>query len=148
MGRLIINFALGFCPVIWGPPFGDQRMNCFFSQYFLQDDVKIVAVDLQAMAPIPGVIQIQGDITKVVTSAGHSGRSNWRDDFMQIERYIPSITSSHSQTGTAEEIIGHFKGEQADLVVCDGAPDVTGLHDIDEYIQVGILLYQMTSTSI
>ena len=30
-----------------------------------QEDVKIVAVDLQAMAPIPGVIQIQGDITKV-----------------------------------------------------------------------------------
>jgi len=30
-----------------------------------KDDVKIVAVDLQAMAPLPGVIQIQGDITKV-----------------------------------------------------------------------------------
>ena len=29
--------------------------------------VKIVAVDLQAMAPLPGVIQIQGDITKVYT---------------------------------------------------------------------------------
>ncbi|GBN33133.1 hypothetical protein AVEN_15926-1, partial [Araneus ventricosus] len=27
-------------------------------------DVKIVAVDLQAMAPLPGVTQIQGDITK------------------------------------------------------------------------------------
>lgn len=28
-------------------------------------EVKIVAVDLQAMAPLPGVVQIQGDITKV-----------------------------------------------------------------------------------
>ena len=28
-------------------------------------DTKIIAVDLQAMAPIPGVVQIQGDITKV-----------------------------------------------------------------------------------
>ncbi len=28
-------------------------------------DVKIVAVDLQAMAPLPGVVQLQGDITKV-----------------------------------------------------------------------------------
>ncbi|XP_026689112.1 putative tRNA (cytidine(32)/guanosine(34)-2'-O)-methyltransferase [Diaphorina citri] len=28
---------------------------------------KIVAVDLQAMAPIPGVIQVQGDITKEST---------------------------------------------------------------------------------
>jgi tRNA (cytidine32/guanosine34-2'-O)-methyltransferase len=29
------------------------------------DCVKIVAVDLQQMAPLPGVIQLQGDITKV-----------------------------------------------------------------------------------
>ena len=28
-------------------------------------EVKIVAVDLQAMAPLPGVVQIQGDITIV-----------------------------------------------------------------------------------
>ena len=32
------------------------------------DDTKIVAVDLQAMAALPGVIQIQGDITKVSTA--------------------------------------------------------------------------------
>uniref|UniRef100_H3ANP9 Putative tRNA (cytidine(32)/guanosine(34)-2'-O)-methyltransferase n=1 Tax=Latimeria chalumnae TaxID=7897 RepID=H3ANP9_LATCH len=70
-------------------------------------EVKIVAVDLQAMAPLPGVIQIQGDITKV---------------------------------STAQEIIRHFEGQSADLVVCDGAPDVTGLHDIDEYIQAQLLL--------
>lgn len=31
------------------------------------EEVKIVAVDLQAMAPLPGVTQIQGDITKVVS---------------------------------------------------------------------------------
>ena len=31
----------------------------------MKEDVKIVAVDLQAMAPLPGVIQIQGDITQV-----------------------------------------------------------------------------------
>ena len=53
-------------------------------------DAKIVAVDLQAMAPLPGVIQIQGDIT---------------------------------QLSTAENIMQHFEGEKADLVVCDGAPD-------------------------
>ena len=60
---------------------------------------KIVAVDLQAMAPLPGVTQLQGDITKV---------------------------------STAESIVAHFEGDKADLVVCDGAPDVTGLHDMDE----------------
>lgn len=78
------------------------------------DDVKIVAVDLQAMAPLPGVIQLQGDITEITT---------------------------------AQKIIGHFEGEKADLVVCDGAPDVTGLHDIDEYIQAELLLSALNITT-
>jgi len=38
-----------------------------------KDKVKIVAVDLQAMAPLPGVIQIQGDITKVRTLLFNKG---------------------------------------------------------------------------
>ncbi|XP_055343446.1 putative tRNA (cytidine(32)/guanosine(34)-2'-O)-methyltransferase isoform X2 [Paramacrobiotus metropolitanus] len=63
---------------------------------------KIVAVDLQLMTPIEGVIQLQGDIT---------------------------------DPRTAEQVIGYFDGQRADLVVCDGAPDVIGLVDIDEYIQ-------------
>lgn len=52
--------------------------------------MKIVAVDLQAIAPLPGVICIQGDITEIET---------------------------------AKQIVSHFEGEPADLVVCDGAPD-------------------------
>ncbi|KAI9021197.1 FtsJ-like methyltransferase-domain-containing protein [Hyaloraphidium curvatum] len=67
----------------------------------------IIAVDLQPMAPIPGVVQLQGDITK---------------------------------RETAERIISHFSGDRADLVVCDGAPDVTGLHDMDEFLQAHLLL--------
>uniref|UniRef100_A0A8C6LS72 Putative tRNA (cytidine(32)/guanosine(34)-2'-O)-methyltransferase n=5 Tax=Nothobranchius TaxID=28779 RepID=A0A8C6LS72_NOTFU len=78
------------------------------------EGVKIVAVDLQAMAPLPGVTQIQGDITKV---------------------------------STAQEIIRHFEGQPADLVVCDGAPDVTGLHDVDEYIQAQLLLAALNITT-
>ncbi|KAE8654263.1 putative tRNA (cytidine(32)/guanosine(34)-2'-O)-methyltransferase [Hibiscus syriacus] len=50
----------------------------------------IVAIDLQPMAPIEGVIQVQGDITNA---------------------------------RTAEMVIRHFDGCEADLV-CDGAPDV------------------------
>ncbi|KAG7160481.1 tRNA (cytidine(32)/guanosine(34)-2'-O)-methyltransferase-like [Homarus americanus] len=76
--------------------------------------VKIVAVDLQAMAPLPGVVQLQGDITK---------------------------------TSTAEAIIGHFQGDTAQLVVCDGAPDVTGLHDLDEYVQAQLLLAALNITT-
>lgn len=58
----------------------------------MNKDVIIVAVDLQEMAPLDGVIQIQGDITN---------------------------------KQTAEQIINHFKGKKAQLVVCDGAPDGT-----------------------
>jgi len=77
-------------------------------------DVKIVAVDLQQMAPLEGVIQIKGDITR--------------------------------QT-TVNQIISHFGGELADLVVCDGAPDVTGLHDMDEYVQAQLLLAALNITT-
>lgn len=33
-----------------------------------KDKVKIVAVDLQPMAPLEGVMQLQGDITKISTA--------------------------------------------------------------------------------
>lgn len=71
----------------------------------------IVAIDLQPMAPIEGVIQVQGDITNAKT---------------------------------AEVVIRHFDGCKADLVVCDGAPDVTGLHDMDEFVQSQLILAGLT----
>ncbi|KAJ1845380.1 tRNA (uridine-2'-O-)-methyltransferase trm7, partial [Coemansia sp. RSA 2703] len=79
-----------------------------------QEAPQIVAVDLQAMAPLAGVTQIQGDITKL---------------------------------STAEQIVSHFHGAQADLVVSDGAPDVTGLHDLDEYIQAQLILAALNITT-
>lgn len=75
---------------------------------------KIVAVDLQAMAPLDGVIQIQGDITNTIT---------------------------------AKRIIAQFDNTKADLVVCDGAPDVTGLHDMDIYVQSQLLLAALNITT-
>merc|ERR1712038_719719 len=48
---------------------------------------------------------------------------------------------------TAKAIITHFKGNRAELVICDGAPDVTGLHDIDEYIQGQLLLAALNITT-
>lgn len=48
---------------------------------------------------------------------------------------------------TAHSIIQHFRGQRAELVVCDGAPDVTGLHDIDEYIQGQLLLSAVNITT-
>ena len=79
-----------------------------------EEEVKIVAVDLQPMAPLPGVKCLQGDITSLET---------------------------------AQSIIRHFHGRRAELVICDGAPDVTGLHDIDEYVQGQLLLSAINITS-
>ncbi|KAJ3090321.1 putative tRNA (cytidine(32)/guanosine(34)-2'-O)-methyltransferase [Physocladia obscura] len=68
----------------------------------------IVAVDLQQMAPIPNVIQLQGDITKLST----------------LDAISQALGGPH----------------RAQLVVCDGAPDVTGLHDMDEFIHAQLIL--------
>ena len=35
---------------------------------------------------------------------------------------------------TLEEVLKVFQGNKAELVVSDGAPDVTGLHEIDQYL--------------
>lgn len=72
-----------------------------------REETRIVSVDLQEMAPIEGVMLVQGDITS------------------------PAV---------ANRIVELFDGKKADLVVSDGAPDVTGLHDIDEYVQSQLLL--------
>lgn len=77
------------------------------SQNITSPERIIVALDLQPMAPLPGVIQIQADLTH------------------------PS---------TPPLLLSHLNNQKAELVVCDGAPDVTGLHDLDEYIQAQLLL--------
>ncbi|KAL8433487.1 hypothetical protein Efla_001084 [Eimeria flavescens] len=78
------------------------------------DPPMIVAVDLQEIAPIPGVHRLKGDIT-------------------------------HASTVAA--ILSFFENQPADLVVCDGAPDVTGMRDIDEYIQMQLLLSALSTAA-
>ncbi|KAH0637852.1 hypothetical protein KY289_037767 [Solanum tuberosum] len=43
-----------------------------------------------------------------------------------------------------KRVIRHFDGCKADLVVCDGTPDVTGLHDMDEFVQSQLILTGLT----
>lgn len=40
-----------------------------------------------------------------------------------------------------------FHGEKADLVVSDGAPDVTGFHEIDQYAQAQLLQAALSITT-
>ena len=82
-----------------------------------RQQVRIVGVDLQEMAPIEGVHLIPGDITSQQTV----------DEVLALFR-----------DGDTERL--------ADLVVCDGAPDVTGMHDLDEYIQAQLLLSALSIT--
>lgn len=107
-----VKSAVDLCaaPGSWSQVLAKKLLN----QEQQGQDVKIVAVDLQLMAPIQGVIQIQGDITNMET---------------------------------ARQIIEHFNGSKADLVVCDGAPDVIGLHDLDEYIQGQLVLSALNITT-
>ncbi|KRX25100.1 putative tRNA (cytidine(32)/guanosine(34)-2'-O)-methyltransferase [Trichinella nelsoni] len=72
-----------------------------------KDRSVVIAVDIQEMAPIEGVVMIQADITE-------------KDTVAKIKTFLPN--------------------DNADLVVCDGAPDVTGIHDLDEFLQGQLLV--------
>jgi tRNA (cytidine32/guanosine34-2'-O)-methyltransferase len=81
-------------------------------------DVKIVSIDLQPMSPLEGITCLKADITHPST--------------------IPLLLNALD----ADFIPGSSSIEAAqpvDLVISDGAPDVTGLHDLDIYIQSQLL---------
>jgi tRNA (cytidine32/guanosine34-2'-O)-methyltransferase len=67
---------------------------------------RVIAVDLQEMAPIPGVHIVQGDVTAL---------------------------------DTVQSILAYFDQQPVDIVLCDGAPDVTGVHTLDEHMQSQLL---------
>jgi tRNA (cytidine32/guanosine34-2'-O)-methyltransferase len=53
---------------------------------------------------------------------------------------VIQIQADLTHPTTPPLLLSHLHNEKAQLVVCDGAPDVTGLHDLDEYIQAQLLL--------
>ncbi|XP_057692846.1 putative tRNA (cytidine(32)/guanosine(34)-2'-O)-methyltransferase isoform X3 [Corythoichthys intestinalis] len=61
-----VNRAVDLCaaPGSWSQVLS-RKLRCREEKSDSGEEVKIVAVDLQAMAPLPGVTQIQGDITKI-----------------------------------------------------------------------------------
>lgn len=82
-------------------------------------NVKIVAIDLQPMAPLEGIIQIQADITHPAT----------------VQKLLSAL---NPETPNQEDY------QLVDLVISDGAPDVTGLHDLDIHIQSQLLYSALT----
>ncbi|KAK0641021.1 FtsJ-like methyltransferase-domain-containing protein [Cercophora newfieldiana] len=83
-----------------------------------RSDVKIVAIDLQPISPLPGIITLRADITHPATVP------------LLLKALDPDYDPiNHSQQAA----------QPVDLVISDGAPDVTGLHDLDIYVQSQLL---------
>ncbi|KAL2016921.1 hypothetical protein VTK56DRAFT_2838 [Thermocarpiscus australiensis] len=81
-------------------------------------DVKIVSIDLQPMSPLPGVVTLRADITHPAT----------------VPLLLKALDPDYDP-GTMDQQASH----PVDLVLSDGAPDVTGLHDLDIYVQSQLL---------
>ncbi|KAE8827232.1 hypothetical protein PTNB85_08585 [Pyrenophora teres f. teres] len=85
-----------------------------------REGVRIVAIDLQPMSPLEGVTTMRADITHPSTIP------------LLLAALDPSPTSSTPSANTPTT-------SPVDLVISDGAPDVTGLHDLDIYVQSQLL---------
>jgi len=83
-----------------------------------RSDVKIVAIDLQPISPLPGIITLRADITHPATVP------------LLLNALDPDYDPSNKSQQAAQPV---------DLVISDGAPDVTGLHDLDIYVQSQLL---------
>lgn len=81
-------------------------------------DVKIVAIDLQPMSPLEGIITLRADITHPAT----------------IPLLLKALDPSYLPSSASQQA-----SHPVDLVLSDGAPDVTGLHDLDIYVQSQLL---------
>lgn len=60
---------------------------------------------------------------------------------------VTSLQADITHPKTLPKILDIFGGEPADFVCSDGAPDVTGLHDLDEYIQAQLVLSALQLTT-
>ncbi|GJC96348.1 tRNA (cytidine(32)/guanosine(34)-2'-O)-Methyltransferase [Colletotrichum higginsianum] len=81
-------------------------------------DVKIVSIDLQPISPLPGIITLRADITHPAT----------------VPLLLKALDPDYDANSNSKQAT-----DRVDLVISDGAPDVTGLHDLDIYVQSQLL---------
>jgi tRNA (cytidine32/guanosine34-2'-O)-methyltransferase len=86
-----------------------------------RENVKIVAIDLQPMAPLDGIVTLKADITHPST----------------VSMLLKALDPDYEEGLMTET-------HRVDLVISDGAPDVTGLHDLDIYVQSQLLHSALT----
>ncbi|GMM37181.1 tRNA methyltransferase [Saccharomycopsis crataegensis] len=60
---------------------------------------------------------------------------------------VTTLQADITHPKTLSKILDIFGGEPADFICSDGAPDVTGLHDLDEYIQAQLILSALQLTT-
>jgi 23S rRNA U2552 (ribose-2'-O)-methylase RlmE/FtsJ len=100
-----------------------------YTQYTLcrQHDLpKIVAVDLQPMAPIEGVIQLQAwvyTLSDPTCETKHATKVLKRRVPCKSQGCHQLVQGDITSSKTAAAVVAHFDGHHADLVVSDGAPD-------------------------
>lgn len=100
-----------------------------------RDDVKIVSIDLQPISPLAGITTLRADITHPATVP------------LLLSALDPDYDASGAVAtaggggGRKEETAATAAqaSNPVDLVLSDGAPDVTGLHDLDIYVQSQLL---------
>lgn len=61
--------------------------------------------------------------------------------------HVITLQADITHPKTLNKIMELFEGHKADFVCSDGAPDVTGLHDLDEYIQQQLILSALQLTT-
>lgn len=81
-------------------------------------DVKIVSIDLQPISPLPGIVTLRADITHPAT----------------VPLLLKALDPDYDPSSKSQQA-----SHPVDLVLSDGAPDVTGLHDLDIYVQSQLL---------
>ncbi|OQN98374.1 hypothetical protein B0A48_15642 [Cryoendolithus antarcticus] len=89
-------------------------------------DVRIVALDLQPMAPLEGITCLKADITHPSTIP------------LLLKALDPDMDGP-AQSDSSENSNARSTTHKIDLILSDGAPDVTGLHDLDIYLQSQLL---------
>lgn len=63
-------------------------------------------------------------------------------DIVPIEG-VNIINGDITSQQTIEKILSYFNNEKVDVIVFDGAPDVTGLIDVDMYMQVELIIFAL-----
>jgi tRNA (cytidine32/guanosine34-2'-O)-methyltransferase len=61
-------------------------------------------------------------------------------------RHTTTLQADLTTPSTIPLVLSHLGHTKADLVICDGAPDVTGVHDLDAYLHHQLLMAAFTLT--